>query len=126
MMRFRFKAAGAVVAIAAFGAVSLAPRVVHANSSPLDVVAFSAPTTAGTLTPVKAVLNGTGGGGSYQFSSNNPSPLPVAGCFGVSVETASPEVAASCTIASPSGTYTNIVCGTGMAGDAGGTVTENA
>ena len=125
-MNFRLKVAGAVVAVAAFGAVGFGPMTASANS-PLDVIVFAGPTSG--LTPVPAILNaktptcitslGAACSGTYSFNSSNAGGA----CEGASIGT-TPAVG-GCVINSPTGSYNNIICGTGSARDAGATVSES-
>lgn len=98
-VKTRIKLLSLVGTVLAAGAIASAPLAASAADGDSDVAVFVGHTTG--LTPVQL----TGGSGSYGFVSDV--------CAGASTDTTPPEVA-TCGISS-SGTYTNIVCGTGSA-----------
>ena len=107
---FKFKAMS--VAAVAAGVLAVGATALPASASTAGALVFSGNTT--TLTPVLLV----GGSGSYSFSSSTPSPQGVPGaCVGAGANTAAQVGAGLCTVTS-SGTYNNIVCGTGTTGTA--------
>jgi hypothetical protein len=107
-VKTRIKLLSLVGTVLAAGAIASAPLAASAADGDTDVAAFVGHTTG--LTPVQA----TGGTGSYSFVSDV--------CAGVSLDATPPE-AGTCSITS-SGTYSNIVCGTGSASGSA-TATEN-
>ncbi len=115
-MKNRMKLLGLVGTVLAAGAIAAAPVIASADDDAVDAAVFTGQTTS--LTPVQLAL----GSGAYSFQTTS-----LAGgapsCLGVSTDSLPSEVAAGCTVTS-SGTYSNIVCGTGTAtGNA--TITES-
>jgi hypothetical protein len=116
-MKNRIKIVSMFGTLLAAGAIAAAPVVASAaDDGDVDVAAFTGQTTS--LTPVQLVM----GSGNFTFTTTS-----LAGgapsCAGVSTDATPPEVFTSCTITS-SGTYSNIVCGTGTATGTSTSVTE--
>src|SRR5690348_15864872 len=112
------KLASLVGTVAAAATVSVTPIAASANDGDADIAVFAGSTTA--LTPILL----SGDGGSYSFNTASYEALPGL-CERVSIVAVPPEVAAGCSFAS-SGSYTNIVCGTGSVFSASATGTEPA
>jgi hypothetical protein len=105
-MKTRFKMVAMLGTVLAAGAIAATPLAASASDGDVDAAAWVGHTTS--LTPVLLV----GGGGTYSFSSDV--------CAGASSDVD----AGLCTISS-SGSYTNIVCGTGTVFSATATTTES-
>ena len=106
-MRANRRFLGTVGAVCAAVAVALVPTLGHASDGDVDVIWFAGSTTA--LNPGVQLV---GGSGTYSFNTSSFEGLPGI-CGYISTDTTPPEVAAgSCSVTS-SGSYTNIVCGTG-------------